>query len=365
MQMMRTALSLFNRPSRRRDQILALDLGTRATKAVYLQAKGSGYVLANYVILEAPIYEKSPSPELLGEHLKKVVQDLGGRTKQVVLAVAAADSLLRQLEMPLIPVADLRMMLQLNTKNYLQQDLPDHVFDCYVLPPSPNTTLPPSTGKESTKGSAKCRVMVGGAKRQTVRDLQAAARAAGLTAEIIVPSLIGPANALESAEPEVFQKEVVAAVDLGFRNSTISIICNGELTLSRVVGMGGDRLTGGLSELMNISYAEAEGIKVGMPQEVETALQPLLMPLGRELRVSIDFFEKQHDKTVSQVFISGAAAQSTFLIQALQTELMVPCKTWNPLSFLEIAVPPERRVDLDQVSSQLAVVMGAAVAAFS
>jgi len=39
---------------------------------------------------------------------------------------------------------------------------------------------------------------------------------------------------------------------------------------------------------MNITYAEAEGIKIGMPAEVQSALEPLLAGLARELRASID-----------------------------------------------------------------------------
>ena len=71
--------------------------------------------------------------------------------------------------------------------------------------------------------------------------------------------------------------------------------------MSRVLNVGGDRLTAGLAEAMNISYAEAEGIKVGMPAEVQTHLEPVLATLGRELRASIDFFEHQQDKSISRV----------------------------------------------------------------
>ncbi len=136
------------------------------------------------------------------------------------------------------------------------------------------------------------------------------------------------------------------------------------LMLNRVVGIGGDRLTGGLAEAMGISYTEAENIKVGMPSEVQANLEPLINPLGRELRASIDFFEHQHDKTASQVFVSGGSARSDIIIQALQTELMVPCKSWNPAKFLQLALPPEKIGEVEQVAPQLTVAIGAAIAAF-
>jgi type IV pilus assembly protein PilM len=137
----------------------------------------------------------------------------------------------------------------------------------------------------------------------------------------------------------------------------------GDLVLSRVVAIGGDRLTTGLAESLGISYAEAEGIKVGMPSEVQSNLEALVIPLGRELRASIDFFEHQHDQTVSQVYISGGSARSEFIVQTLQTELMAECKAWNPLSFLELALPPQQAAEIEHVAPQLAVAVGAATGA--
>jgi type IV pilus assembly protein PilM len=164
--------------------------------------------------------------------------------------------------------------------------------------------------------------------------------------------------------PEVFAKEVFALVDIGFKNTTICLLQEGELILSRVVGIGGDKLTNGLAESLGISYAEAEGIKVGMPTEVQTQLESLVLPLGRELRASIDFFEHQQDKTVTQVFIGGGSARSELIAQTLQVELMVECKTWNPVSFLQLTLPPQQTAEIEQVASQLAVAVGAALATF-
>jgi len=75
-------------------------------------------------------------------------------------------------------------------------------------------------------------------------------------------------------------------------------------------GIGGDRMTMALSETMNISYAEAEGIKVGMAAEVQPALDSILTPLGRELRASIDFFEHQQDRPVPQAYITRRSSRS-------------------------------------------------------
>lgn len=348
----------WSQEGKKRDQIVAIDLGTRAIKAVYLQRRAGGLELVSYAFHELPPAEKGAPSASPAEQFRAVGEKLGARTRHAVLAMSVADALVRWVELPLAPVADLRLLLKFNAKTYLQQDLPDHVFDCQIL-----ASTNGAGGAPAAKGTPKCRALVTAAKRQLVDELQAAARSAGWTVNHIVPGMIGPANAFESAKPDVFAKEVVALVDVGFKNSSITILQNGELKMGRVVSSGGDRLTSGLAEALNTSYAEAEGIKIGLSDEVQAPLQALLSPLGRELRASIDFFEHQQDKTVSQVFVSGGAARSPFMVQSLQAEMMVPCQPWNPAAAMTLALPPAQLGEMEQVAPQLTVAVGAALAA--
>jgi type IV pilus assembly protein PilM len=151
---------------------------------------------------------------------------------------------------------------------------------------------------------------------------------------------------------------------VGFKGSTIIILGSGEIMLNRVVTIGGDQFTQGLADQLGTSYQEAENIKIGMPGEVQQNLEPLIQPLGRELRASIDFFEHQQDQTVSKVFIAGGSARSDFIVQALQGELMVPCQVWSPLKFLQMSLPPQKMGEIEQVAPQLSVAIGAAIVSF-
>ena len=168
-------------------------------------------------------------------------------------------------------------------------------------------------------GVPKLKVLVAGAQQQLVDDFQMAIKSAGLTADCIVPGIIGPMNAFEMAMPQVFANDSVALVDIGFKHSSICVLDRGELVLIRVVNIGGDQLTAGLAEAMNVSYAEAEGVngtcrgqsaasgiarrKCIPPSETQVT------PLGRELRASLDFFEHQQDRPVSQI-LSAARRRS-------------------------------------------------------
>jgi type IV pilus assembly protein PilM len=340
---------------KKRDQVFAVDLGSRTTKAVLLERKDNTFSLARFTVQDAPIYDKALPQGLLTEHLRSIMEAMQPKTRQVTVAIGAGDSVLRSTELPLMPINEMRQMFKFNSKTHLQQDLRDYIFDCHIVPPHGQNQAEPTKA-----GVIKYKVWVGGARRELLQTLESSIKGAGLTPSHITLSLLGPINALEFSQPETFNKDVVALVDLGFKSSAISILADGELCLSRSVELGGDRLTTGLAEAMNITYAEAEGIKVGMPQEVEAHLQPLVAPLGRELRASIDFFEHQREKTVSQVLISGGAARSEFLVQMLQAELGVACKAWFPTEGMKLSLSPQQLTEIEQVSSVLAVAIGSA-----
>jgi type IV pilus assembly protein PilM len=348
---------------KKRSHIIAVDLGGRTTKAVLLERRGETLALTRYALLDAPVAEKKLSVEQLAEHLRTVSNALGNATKYVALSVGVNDALVKLVDFPQIPVSEMRQVLRINHKNYLQQDLPNHLFDCYILPPRVRTENEKKNDKPAAL-NAKLKVLVTAAKQQLVADYAQAASLAGLTLEALIPGVIGPINSFELALPEIYAQETVALVDIGFKQTSVCVMDRGELTLNRLVNIGGDHLTVGLADAMNISYAEAEGIKVGMAPEVETALQMQVIPLGREIRASLDFFEHQHDRPVSAVYLSGGSGRSELVQQLLHSELTTECKNWNPTGFLQLALPGQQAVDVEHIGSQLTVAIGTGLAAF-
>jgi type IV pilus assembly protein PilM len=347
---------------KKRTHMMAVDLGNRTTKAVLLERRGELLALTRYALLDAPVFEKKISVDLLADHLYCVAKALGGDAKFIAGTAGISDSLIRQVELPQMPMDEMRQILKMNHKNYMQQDLPNYAFDCYVLPPRLDGKNPPPPREMGV--AAKIKVLAAAAKQQLVEDFVQAAKIAGLTADGLVPTLLGPINAFEKAMPEIFAKEAVALVDIGFHNTSVCVLDNGELATNRTISIGGDQITSSLAEEMRISYAEAEGIKVGMAPEIEPSLLMQVTPLGREIRASLDFFEHQNDRPVSQIFVSGATARSEMILQMLNSEIMIECKPWNPTGFLQLALPGQQTVEMDQVGPQLSVAIGTALAVY-
>lgn len=345
-----------------RSQMMVVDLGSRTTKALLIERRGDSLGLLRYALLDAPIFHKKISPELLSEHLTAVSEALGGTTKNVTLTVGLDDLVMRQVDMPPIAKEEMRSVIKTNAKTYLQQDYPNPVIDCHVFPARPS-----GNGGETGKAappSNKIKVLVAGVRDQFITDIQTAVKGAGLTAHSIVPGVICPVNAFEMSAPELYASESVMLVDIGFKQTSVCVVDRGELALNRTVNIGGDQLTAGLAEAMSISYAEAEGIKVGMAPEVQSMLELQISPLGRELRASLDFVEHQQDRPVSQVFVSGGSAQSEMILQMLHAEMFVDCKTWNGTKCLQLSLSESQAAEITHVASQLTVAAGAALTAF-
>ena len=350
---------------KKRTQIISIDLGSRTSKAVLIERRGEVFLLTRYALLDAPISDKKISAEQLGDHLHAIAEALGSPTKYISVAVGLADAVVRQVELPQIPIDEMRHILKMNHKNYLQQDLPNHVFDCFIIPPriDPVASKAPETPRAGG-ATGKIKVLAAAAKQQLVDDFIQATSSAGLVADSLTPSLVGPINAFELALPEVYKKETVALVDIGFKHTSVCVLDRGELATNRVINIGGDQITNGLAEMKNISYAEAEGIKMGMATEVEEELQMQIAPLGREIRASMDFFEHQQDRPVTQVYVSGGSARSEMIVQMLHSEIMAECKTWNPTGFLQLALPGQQAVEIEHIGPQLTVAIGTGLAAF-
>ena len=74
------------------------------------------------MLLDAPIFDKTMSPEILSEHLRAVNQAMESKTRQVSLTTNVNDAIVRHVELPRMPLDDMRLILKHNSRNYLQQD---------------------------------------------------------------------------------------------------------------------------------------------------------------------------------------------------------------------------------------------------
>jgi type IV pilus assembly protein PilM len=339
------------------NDIVVIELGARTSKAAHVRREGDHCELVNYVVQELPPSDPAKAVEALAAHLQAVRTALGAETHRIALVLTMKDTVMRRLELPPVEVPEMRRLLKSNSKHFFQQDFTGYEFDCFVLPPP--------TGPHAAKdaGPAKKKwVLVGGAKTVLVEQLSAAAKAAHLELAQVTLTQISLVDAAALALPPEAKKEVVALVDIGFQTSTISFLVNGELGLTRVVSMGGDKLTQDLAAAFNIPYQVAEGLKTVMPDKVQEKLNNSVAPLAQDLKAAIDFFESQEEKKVAQVLVCGGTSRSDMVMQGIQNQLGIPCQKWDGSGCVQVKLEPAKAEAFTKDAPLLVSVLGTGVA---
>jgi Tfp pilus assembly PilM family ATPase len=322
-------LKLPKKTSRQReqsDEVIVIDLSTPISRAVHLRRKGDRMTLVNYCSQKAPPPEEDGSSKF-AEHFKSLRQTLGAKTRETVVVIGMEDSTLRNVEAPLMNQTEMRHALRLNAKQFLKEDMPDSVFDCFT------PGAKDGSGAQAARSGKPANVLVGIGKQGLPGRMNKAASLAGFHLTQIVPVQIGLANAALLGKEKMNKEEALVLLHIGSNTSTVSFLSNGTLVMTRAIAIGSDHLSKGLADAYNVS-APSEKSKISAIQE---NVQNVLEPLAAEVRAAIDYFEHLEGKSVLAGYVTGELAQSSLVIETLKG-LEIPCQGLDPTAFLSIEV---------------------------
>lgn len=351
---------------KRADSVIGIDLGKHVFKAVTLRRKSdSRLVLTSFASREVP--ETLATSDALADELKLLLKDLGNGAKGCVVAVSDPTALLRIIEQPETPIDLLRNALRLNGMAVLNQECRDFVLD--VAPVNENGGAQPSADDTTAGGggtavmsgvTTQTKYLVGGLRREMVKQISEAISKTRLSAEIFQVGPICSFNAFEFAYPEIFANEAFLLLDMGHLQSTVLIGSKSELVLARSIEYGGKNL----NQALTADGSLERGAAWGMIQQGDEAMTEIcrnsLSRLATEVRNSIGFFEGQREESINRVFVSGGLARAEAVLQMLSDELGLACEVWDPLETCEVAVPTAKRQVLPDEFVSLNIACGAA-----
>src|SRR5256885_5584507 len=130
-----------------------------------------------------------------------------------------------------------------------------------------------------------------------------------------------------TANYDLPEKETVVLINAGAAVVNINIISGGVTTFTRDVTIGGNQFTEEIQKQLNVSYEEAEALKIGggrsdadavVPQEVERVMGSVAEQVAGEIQRSLDFYAgTAADANFSKVYLSGRTAKTRALFQTL------------------------------------------------
>ncbi len=347
--------------------IVGLDLGNSTIKAVLLQKHGVKYVLSRVAVLQThrdPLNSVAPTEQELAAQIREVASLVKAGRADVHFTVNSSGSTIRYVELPGIPLNELRAALKLNSATYLRQNFDNYTFDACPLDAEAASILSARNAKTLKKGASavhgKIKMLVGGIASTEVILYYHAARRAGIRPKSLQLAPISLANAFEAAHPDIFFKEAIAILDLGLLTTSLTILDQGKPLLTRAVAIGGKHITEHLAQISGGDFMKAENAKVQGDPLLAQAVSHTCANLIREVRSSINFFEKNTESLVSKIYLAGASARSQTILDALSQETGKACEPWSAAEGLEADLPAEQRELFVQHQATLCAALGAA-----
>lgn len=336
-----------------RHTVLGIDFGASELKAVVLAQTGADIELQEFVVAPLPgSFGQAGAEQQAGAQLQQVLGKLRLTERRPFVSLSCPSATIAEAELPRMPLEEARSVLRLNSQRYLRRDLANCCLDlCEFEPTDPKA-----------RKANQMRAWVATAAREEVhwcRNVLVAAKARPQSIELSALTVV---NALQCSHPELCEKEVVLLLDIGARVTSINILRQGELVISRLMNFGGAQLTDYISQVLALPTAEAEQQKRLMSETVAPLVQAQLFSLVREVRASMDFIERQQECSVSHAFICGGTAASAPIVQFLSENTDIAMEQFNPFARIKLDACKDQAPELLAMASGLVSAVGVAVA---
>ncbi|HXI83080.1 MAG TPA: pilus assembly protein PilM [Verrucomicrobiae bacterium] len=338
-----------NKQRNKCDVALGIDLGASQIKAAVVRRQKDKLELVEYAVrsLPAGTAKAYKGPEFAAE-LQQLVDGLKTSERHAFVTISCSSAMVCQAEFPAAPLAEIKSALKLNSSGYLRRDFSAYYLDVFELKKGTEDTKSKAKDKDKdkdsdkakdsakTKDSAKASVLVGGATKEEVDACRDALEAAKIKPEVIELAAVSVINAFQVGHPEI-KDEVVVLIDIGARMTSINFLLNGVPLITRIMHFGGAQLSDYIGQVLVLKANEAEEEKRKMSGPIQELVKTAISPLAREIRSSIDFFERQHDLHVRQIYACGGSASSPQILAILGEAVGAHVECWNLIETLDVS----------------------------
>lgn len=280
-------------------------------------------------------------------------------TKDVAIGVGNQRVIVRDLEVPWMPMAQLRQALPYQAQDILPMAADDALLDFY-----------PTLEGEGPNGRVVRGLFVAAVKDTVEANLLPVTRA-GLNPVHVDLNAFGLLRALSNG---AHLNQTIAIVDVGARITTVVIATRGVPSFVRVLPAGGQDVTDAVASAMKIGFAQAEGLKreigVGyaVPADREAAAEAtsaVTRTLIESIRNTFVYFGQTSPGTaIDGVVLTGGGVHLPGFGQFLASASRLPVTLGNPLENLSVNRGLTKGLEQGtEYVATLAIGLGSAVAA--
>jgi len=320
---------------------LGLDIGSTSIKMILLKEQRKrgevGFALQSFGMKplppEAIVDGALMNSTAIVQAVQELMSELKVKGKDVAIGVSGHSVIIKKIQMPRMSQDELEESIQWEAEQYIPFDVKDVNIDTQILDGGGND----ATGQMD--------VLLVAAKKDMINDYTTVVSEAGLAPVVVDVDAFAVQN-MFSVNYDLPERETVVLINAGASVVNINIIANGVTVFTRDVTIGGNQFTEEIQKQLNVSYEEAEALKIGgnradadavVPQEVERVLSSVAEQVAGEIQRSLDFYAgTAADSNFSKVYLSGGTAKIPALFKTIEARTGVPVEILNPFRKIEV-----------------------------
>jgi type IV pilus assembly protein PilM len=315
-------------------KIVGLDIGSSSIKLAEVISSSHGYILNQFLQIPLPrgIIVEGVLVDVreLSLKLKEIFKNSGLRGRGIATSLSGNSVIVKKVTFAQMEEAELRDLIRDEGGKYLPFDNMDDVnYDFQIL-------------GDNEFNPNQMDVIIVAAKKDIVNNYLDALVGAGLNVMIMDVDSFALETMYE-ANYKYENDEIVVIVNIGASITNINVIKGGMSIFTRDFTLGGNSITEALQEKYQITFEEAEKIKIECPSdsdqdnmELQNNILDFAEPICSEIERSIDYFRSTFGgENIKHVFLSGGSARISGLTAILSQRLNIETEIVNPL--LEIS----------------------------
>jgi type IV pilus assembly protein PilM len=256
------------------------------------------------------------------------------RTKRVVVGVANQKVVVRQVDLPWMPVKELRQSLAFSVQDVIPMPVDQAILDFHPL-----------EERTDDNGARVLRVLLVAAARDMVGSTLDAVQRAGLEPSMVDLTSFAVLRSQVSGGQLALEAE--ALVDIGASVTNIVVHQGGVPRFVRILLMGGADITDAVAERLGVPSSEAEAVKQSKglsvvaaqvdPHPANRAIESTGGALVEEVRGSLDYYLAQPGAVrIGRVVLSGGGSRLGGLTERLAAATRLPVELAHPLAVLKL-----------------------------
>jgi len=338
--------------------LVGVDIGSSAIKAVELQKKGGAYQLVSLgfenlspdTVVDGQIMELNNVSNVISN----IFNEHQFKTTRVAAGVSGHSVIVKNIVLPQMSEDELRESFSWHAEEHIPFDISDVNLDYQV-----------------TSSSAEAlNVLLAACKSDKIANVKQAIQLAGKQPAVIDVDTFALQNCYEvNYQPK--PGEIVALLNIGASTMNINIMNGTRSVFARDASVGGSQYTSLLQKELGLTFEQAEAVKRGYPLPEGTEarpIQPIIETvsdiLALEIRKTMDFYRataEDNEEAISKILVAGGSSKLPGLPDYLAKRFEIPVEMFDPFRQIEV---DGRKFDPDymkEIVPDMAIAVGLAL----